>query len=176
MAEASVGELRLCPVVDEADLAALDRLNDREDTGELTWPGYQDPGRFRKRWAEEGLLGVDRGVLLVVQGDDRLGVVLWGELVRGGGGGWTIGISLFPEARGRGLGAVAQRLLVEYLFAHTTVERIQADTDITNLAEQRSLEKAGFTREGVLRHFRFRDGRYRDCVLYSILRSEVPLA
>ena len=35
--------------------------------------------------------------------------------------------------------------------------------------------KAGFTREGVMRGCGFRDGRWRDAVLYSVLRDEVAL-
>jgi RimJ/RimL family protein N-acetyltransferase len=79
-----------------------------------------------------------------------------------------------PEARGTGVGTEAQRQLVRYLFAHTAVPRIEADTEVGNIAEQRALEKAGFTREGVLRSVVFRDGSWRDLVRYSILRGEVP--
>ena len=43
-----------------------------------------------------------------------------------------------------------------------------------NLAEQRALERAGFTREGGLRHAQFRDGEFRDLVLYSRLRGDRP--
>ena len=43
-----------------------------------------------------------------------------------------------------------------------------------NLAEQRALERAGFTREGVLRQAQFRDGGFRDMVLYSRLRGDRP--
>lgn len=88
---------------------------------------------------------------------------------------WSIGISLVPEARGRGAGARAQRLLVSYLFAHTRAHRIQAETEVDNIAEQRALEKAGFFREGVMRGYSFRDGRYRDEVLYGILRDDAGL-
>ncbi|MFD0534349.1 GNAT family N-acetyltransferase [Actinomadura luteofluorescens] len=70
-------------------------------------------------------------------------------------------------------GARAQRLLAEYLFAHSPAHRVQAETETANLAEQRALEKAGFTREGVMRGWSFRDGRYRDEVLYSMLRSDL---
>src|SRR6266566_856763 len=52
---------------------------------------------------------------------------------------------------GDGGGAEAHRLLARYLFAHTTAHRIEAITEATNLAEQRALEKAGFTAEGVSR-------------------------
>ena len=41
----------------------------------------------------------------------------------------------------------AQQLLIRYLFAHTPVNRVEATTEIANVAEQRALEKAGFTRE-----------------------------
>jgi RimJ/RimL family protein N-acetyltransferase len=88
----------------------------------------------------------------------------------------SIGISLVAEARGRGVGTRAQRLLVEHLFATTSVERVEASTDVTNVAEQRALAKAGFTREGVLRSAQLRaDGRH-DLVAYSILRGDVGAA
>jgi len=88
---------------------------------------------------------------------------------------WAIGVGLVPEFRGRGYGSQAQRLLVRYLFAHTPVNRVEATTEITNVAEQRALEKAGFSREGILRGSTFRQGRYRDKVMYSVLRDEVKL-
>lgn len=86
---------------------------------------------------------------------------------------WEIGISLWPAARGQGYGSEAQRLLVRYLFAHTQVNRVQALTDIANIAEQRALEKAGFTREGVMRGKYFRDGRWQDEVVYGVVRADV---
>jgi RimJ/RimL family protein N-acetyltransferase len=52
------------------------------------------------------------------------------------------------------------------------VERLEASTDVGNLAEQRALERAGFTSEGTLRHAQFRDGEFHDMVLYSRLRGD----
>lgn len=71
------------------------------------------------------------------------------------------------------MGTEAQRQLVQYLFAHTLVIRVEADTEVDNIAEQRALEKVGFTREGVLRSVVFRDGQWRDGVRYGILRGEL---
>jgi RimJ/RimL family protein N-acetyltransferase len=65
--------------------------------------------------------------------------------------------------------------LTRYLFAHTQANRIEAGTEITNVGEQRALEKAGFTREGVLRGALFRHGQWRDCVFYGVLRDDVDL-
>lgn len=83
---------------------------------------------------------------------------------------FSIGITLLAEYRGRGIGATAQRMLAEYLFDTTSVNRVEAGTDVTNIAEQRSLERAGFTREGTARGAQFRAGRYHDIIIYSRLR------
>jgi RimJ/RimL family protein N-acetyltransferase len=89
----------------------------------------------------------------------------------------NIGIALIPSARGRGIGTVAQRLYVEHLFYITGVNRIEAMTDVLNYAEQRSLEKVGFRREGCLRGAQYRaDGIHHDLYSYSILRSDLAAA
>lgn len=64
---------------------------------------------------------------------------------------------------------------MRYLFAHTTVHRIEAVTEVGNAAEQGALEKTGFTREGMMRGEFWRGGVWRDMVIYSILRTD-PLA
>jgi RimJ/RimL family protein N-acetyltransferase len=85
----------------------------------------------------------------------------------------NIGISIWdPADRGGGRGTEAQRMLVDVLFSGTTINRIEASTDVTNLAEQRALEKAGFTREGVVRGAQWRAGAYHDLVTFSVLRSD----
>ncbi|HEY8986679.1 MAG TPA: GNAT family protein [Streptomyces sp.] len=160
--------------VREDDLAVLEAfLVDPRLTGEFQWFGWADPARFRRRWAEDGMLSGDGGHLAVALDGDPVGFVAWHKAgVTRASHHWNIGIQLHPAACGRGIGTEAQRLLVRYLFAHTTVQRVEADTDIENLAEQRALEKLGFTREGVLRSGTFRDGRWRDLVRYSLLRDD----
>jgi len=57
---------------------------------------------------------------------------------------------------------------------HPALNRIEAATEVGNVAEQKALERAGFSREGVLRGIRRRGGAWRDEVLYSILRTDPP--
>ena len=83
----------------------------------------------------------------------------------------NVGISLFRQHRGHGYRSTAQAALADYLF-QTTHQRLEASTDIDNLAEQRAPGRAGFRREGVLRHAQFRAGEWRDVVLYSRLRHD----
>lgn len=151
--------MRLRPVAED-DLPFVERLRtDPELAGPFLWEGWFDPGRLRRRWEADRMLGEDVGNLLVVRGADRLGLVSYRRVTTTARSWcWSIGISLMPQARGSGAGTRAQRLLVEYLFAHTTVHRIQAETDVDNVAEQRALEKAGFTREGVMRGYGLSQG------------------
>ncbi len=84
----------------------------------------------------------------------------------------TSASSCVPRHAGQGLGTEAQRLLAEFLFATYDLNRVEASTDVENLPEQRSLEKAGFVREGIQRGAQFRAGAYHDLVTYSRLRDD----
>lgn len=117
----------------------------------------------------------DLGRLVVELDGVRAGSMSWHPVYYGpnvGSRAYNVGISLGEEFRGHGVGSVAQRLLVEHLFATTDVLRIEASTDVHNIAEQRALEKAGFQREGVLRGAQRRVDGWHDLAVYAVLRTD----
>jgi RimJ/RimL family protein N-acetyltransferase len=85
-----------------------------------------------------------------------------------------VGYWLRSGARGRGLTGRAVRLVSRWSFEELGCERLQLRADSDNIASQRVAEKAGFTREGVLRsvHFNARQQRRVDFVMFSLLPSE----
>lgn len=85
------------------------------------------------------------------------------------------GISLLPEARGRGIGTEAIRQLVEFGFVRRNLHRIHLQAIQSNTAALRAYEKAGFVVEGRLREHAWVRGAYEDIVLMGILRSEQTL-
>jgi RimJ/RimL family protein N-acetyltransferase len=124
------------------------------------------------------MVSPERGRLLIERIDDGavVGDVSWHPVMYGPNEpsrALNIGVALDPDARGHGFGTEAQRLLAELLLEQFAVERIEASTDIDNIAEQRALEKAGFTREGVIRRAQFRAGGYHDLVNYSFVREDL---
>ena len=130
---------------------------------------------FRAAIERNGLIGDQRGNLIVEVDGTPVGTVSWHAEMYGPNPeslAWNIGINLIPEWRGHGYGAEAQRLLAERLLATTEANRIEAMTDVENVAEQRALEKAGFNREGVLRGAQFRGGAWHDLVVYSVVRAK----
>lgn len=159
----------------ETDLPLLHRLiSDPAATGDYEWHGYSDPHLWRRRWEENGLLGQDSGALMIAASDESIGFVAWHKHSTGRSSFcWNIGIAIAPEARGLGHGTKAQRQLAEYLFSHTQTNRVEAGTEVNNMAEQRALEKAGFVKEGIMRGATFQGGQWHDAIIYSILRSDL---
>jgi [ribosomal protein S5]-alanine N-acetyltransferase len=166
--------IRLRPVVED-DLAMFRRFATEPGLIGLDWAGFRDAQAPARRFATDGYLGPDDSRLMVEVDQERVaaGFVSWHAGSFGGTAKhWEIGIALLPEWRGQGIGWRAQAMLCDYLFTHTPVQRIQAGTHPENLAEQRSLEKAGFQLEGVVRACEFRAAQWRDGYLYSRLRDD----
>ena len=160
--------------IQEPDLDDLSRYStDPEAAGVFEWTGFSDPRSMRRRWEEDGWLGEQNGRLAVMSADSLAGDVSYRDRSPGATKGaiYEIGIALFPAYRGQGVGTVAQRLLVRYLFDTMPAHRVEAYTEVENVAEQRALEKAGFEREGVLRETIFRGGKWRDSIVYALLRD-----
>ncbi|WP_245966874.1 GNAT family N-acetyltransferase [Sphaerisporangium album] len=167
--------MTLRPVV-ESDLTVFDReLHSPEGRGDFQWFGYRSGLHDRRALEANGLLTDDGGTLTVCADGEVAGRVQWGKAIWGPPATswcWTIGILIRPALQGRGIGTEAQRGLARYLFDHSWANRIEASTDIRNIAERKALEKAGFTREGVLRGALWRGGQWHDQVLYSLLRAD----
>jgi RimJ/RimL family protein N-acetyltransferase len=157
----------------ETDLGVIEEYwSDRSRLSEFDDLDFYEPGRSARQFAELGEL--PRTLVVDVDGV-AAGTVGWHPVQHGPNQrctGWNIGITLWPEHRGRGAGSHAQRLLAAHLFATTEVNRLEASTDVANVAEQKALVKAGFQREGVLRGAQWRRGAYHDLVLFSRLRSD----
>ena len=125
-------------------------------------------GRNAERLAVGGavLLGVwERGADRL-SGQTLLFNIDWDELT-GEVGFWTA-----PWARGRGLSSCALGLTLALAFDHLGLERVCGLTGVDNVAAQRSMQRAGFQKEGILGGLeRGPDGRL-DQVSYPILSTD----
>lgn len=163
--------------VTQADIAVLEAWkNDATISGSYNMFGLQPTNGLESRFQAHGLLDDGRGTLMIVTlAGEVVGSISYHEVRYGPNAAsraYNIGLSVVPDQRGSGYGAEAQRLLAEYLFQTFPIARVEAQTDVTNLAEQRALEKAGFTREGVLRKAQWRAGDWHDLVVYSRVRGD----
>ncbi|MBO8202713.1 GNAT family N-acetyltransferase [Streptomyces smyrnaeus] len=162
-----------CRPLTEGDLHLLDRLaGDPALLGPYAWTGFR--GGLRGRWADTGLLTDDLTVLAVVdQRDEAVGLATWRKAAYNNiSHAWNLGLCVLPEKRLRSGGVQAFRWLIDYLFAHTQVNRLEAHIDVDNSPVRVGIEKFGFVCEGVARGAAFRDGVWRDVCLYGLLRAD----
>ena len=170
------GRIRLRDVT-AADIDLVDAWDsDPALKGEFNDFG-QPPHSIRRDFEAGKIVGDDHGLLIVERVADArpIGTVSWRAVHYGpppDSRAWQIGIALVPEGRGEGFGAEAQRLLADHLFATTDAFRVEASTDVDNVAEQRALERAGYRREGVNRGAQVRPSGRHDLVLYARLRTD----
>jgi len=125
------------------------------------------------RWAEsirrrgEGLLQViaDAG------SDEFLGEII---VMPRGPQRVELGYVVGPAARGRGVATLAVRLVTAWAFDALAVKRVELSVSPDNSASNRVAEKAGFTREGVLRAYWLHrpTGIRHDSVAYSRLPGD----
>ena len=72
----------------------------------------------------------------------------------------------------KGYGTEVMRLLLRHGFGTLNLSRIFLRVDAENLGGIRAYEKAGFVHEARLRESDFREGKYCDDLIMSVLRSE----
>lgn len=142
------------PLVDEAAAVQLVELF-------AQWRSLPNPGT---RWG------------LQIQGESVLvgscGLFAWNRAWRK----CTVGYELHPRARGLGYMQEALQAVLAWGFAHMELNRVEALVHPRNLASQRSVERMGFQREGLLRQVGFWSGQYHDMHQYALLRQDwVPV-
>lgn len=111
----------------------------------------------------------------------RWGIELKGarQLIGTGGVGWQrwnfsaiLGYELAREYWNRGIMTEAIRAMADYIFNRAGMNRIQATTEVENVASMRVLEKVGFREEGLLREWGFWKGAFHDVRCFSLLRKD----
>lgn len=120
----------------------------------------QHDGPVRGDWVQMAI-EVD-GVLA---GDVAVGLDDAGEIA-------TIGYTLRDDLQGRGYAREAVRAVVDRLFEHTAVRRIEASTDPANEPSKRLLLALGFSAEGVARQSVKVRGVWADDARFGLLASD----
>ena len=154
-------------IMEKEDLPFFaDWYNNPKFFGEFVWLPQQSRME-REKWYEN--LPADAKFFFIQKKDGKkIGTIahfLAGSLLE-------IGYLLVPNERGKGYCSEAAMIMVDYLFRSKNIVRIQAHTDLRNVASQKVLEKVRFKKEGIVRKSDFARGEWRDNNLFSILREE----
>src|SRR5215467_3833823 len=67
-------------------------------------------------------------------------------------------------------------LMLQYAFEKLNCIAIEIRTDVLNTVSRRAIERLGAKEDGIIRNHKImKNGRIRDTICYSIIRSEWPL-
>ena len=67
----------------------------------------------------------------------------------------------------------AKFLMLQYAFEKLECIAVEIRTDVLNIVSRQAIQRLGAKQDGILRHHKImRDGRIRDTVCYSIIKSE----
>lgn len=72
---------------------------------------------------------------------------------------------------GKGIGTKAYSLLIDYAFQTLNLNRLVSSQTIRNKGMIKVCEKAGMTKEGIMRKALYKNGEYLDCVMFSMVRG-----
>jgi ribosomal-protein-serine acetyltransferase len=107
---------------------------------------------------------------LIVGGKGRLHGVCGINRVDNGKRLANLGYWVRSSEIGRGIAGRAVKLLIEWVFENTDLERLEIIAAVGNEASQRVAEKVGALREGTLRSRLCIHGTFHDAVMHSIIK------
>ena len=84
---------------------------------------------------------------------------------------YGLGYFLSASCWNLGLATEAARAALDFIFDGNAC-RVSASCLAENIGSRRVAEKCGLTQEGLLKAHTWHDGRWKDCAVYAILKSE----
>lgn len=84
-----------------------------------------------------------------------------------------IGYELNKDHWGKGIASEALEAVVKYGYRHFHLERIEALIEPANSPSYKLVEKQGFRREGLLRHYEYTCGKFDDLYMYSLIKEDL---
>jgi RimJ/RimL family protein N-acetyltransferase len=135
--------------------------------------GPDDARAFLRGLEQRTTLGTELGFAVVPAARDTLlGSIGLAEIDHVNLTG-EIGYWIAKGARGHGHAVRAVRVLSRWALEDLRLERLEIHTHVDNPSSQRVAEKAGFTREGVMRSYRDQRGTRVDLVMWSLLPGDL---
>jgi len=148
--------------------------NDNEIWSTVVGPKYIVSSEYEKKWIEEAIFSKDSVKLAVCHSENHqlIGIVSLTKI------NWfnrnaMVEIMIGEKNLwGKGYASEAVLQILEFGFQERGLLRIYASILESNMASRRMFQKCGFKEEGLLRDAVFKNGRYQNLVIVSILQDE----
>jgi ribosomal-protein-alanine N-acetyltransferase len=159
-----VASIRRLTSEDAGELAAL-LLANREVLAPF------EPDRDERFYTVEGqrerIESGEQQAFAILDGSRIAGVVALSNIVRGPFQSANLGYWVARDANDRGLATKAVAEVIEIAFGDLGLHRLEAGTQVDNVASRRVLEKNGFEEIGIARRYLLIAGEWRDHLLFQ---------
>lgn len=163
-----LGDAGAIAVMNERNRADIERVSPPQTVDTFTEEGQRERISAILRECAQGT----RAYWTIRVGDILAGDISLHAIHRGATQTANVGYMVDRVWRGRGVATTALRQVVRHSFEQLRLHRLDAGAMPSNLGSQRVLEKAGFTRVGVLRRYLFVGGRWEDHVLFEMVGAD----
>lgn len=159
------------------DARFVNRLR-QDEASESTVGGNKRPIAYERdvKWIQDIILGDSPNVIYFAltfkDSDDIIGYVSISEIDYRNGTCFWSGTKIDPTISSKGLGTESSLLLLKFIFEEMRMERCKGEALEDHVAALRMLEKVGFKKEGLQRHKVFKNGKYQNQWLLSMIREE----
>ncbi len=161
--------------IEESDLELLKEMINDPEIENMTG-GYSYPvSTYQQRKWFESLSNRQNELRLIIDTEEHgaIGVVMLTDIDWKNRTAQTHSkITSRNNLRGKGYGTKASKALVKYAFEELNLHCLYIHTIDYNIAAQRVMEKCGFKKEGVLRERVYKNGKYHNVIVWSILKGE----
>ena len=160
----------------EEDAVVINRWrNDRDLQSLLSAPFRYVPEAIEREWVKSKMMNNVREVYLAIclKSDDRMvGYISINDIDYVSRKAYCGGIVLDKEFHDGIVRHEVGMLIRELVFDQLNINRLEGRCLATHTASRIVMEATGFRLEGVLRQSVYKDGKYHDQCVYSLLRDE----
>jgi len=160
--------------VEAGDLEAMRRLRNDPSTWQYLSDATLISTEMQLRWFDNNSRSLDDRYYAIILPDESnrfIGIVRTDEIdyknrsIR-------VGLDIVPEERGKGYGTLGFQMIFRYFFNYHSFRRLWLCVLEDNEIAKKLYKSAGFIEEGRLRQAIWRDGRWKDYIIMSILEDE----
>jgi len=159
------------------DAAFVNRLR-QDEASESTVGGNKRPVAYERdvKWVQDIILGDNPNIIYFAitpkESDDIIGYCSISEIDYRNGTCFWSGTKIDPNTASKGIGTESSLLLLKYIFEEMRMERCKGEALEGHEPALRMLDKVGFKKEGLQRHKVFKNGKYTNQWLLSMIREE----
>ncbi|MBD5098019.1 MAG: GNAT family N-acetyltransferase [Clostridiales bacterium] len=159
-----------------SDLDFLNRMHNDEDINRNTAGNkFFVSSEYDRKWLENKMMDNQKQIYLMVclkETNQAIGYTSLSDIDHWNKKIFLSGYTISSEFTGKGYATEGAKLTIQYAFEELGMNRIEGRFLDDNIASQRVGDKLGYVRDGVLRDYVFKNGRYHDVIFSSILRSD----